>query len=193
MCDLTLSADIADKSEAHLLSAAINGDQKAFVTLLQQSLPVASRIIRRITRNSADAEDVLQDATVSAYLNLPRFRGTCSFSGWFNRIAINSALMLIRKRSRRLEASIDASDESIKSVHMKLRDHSANPEEAYLEQEGFARLNHAMSRLSTRDRCLVEMQYSGRSHQEIAASAGLSIAAVKSRLFRGKSFLRKHL
>jgi RNA polymerase sigma-70 factor (ECF subfamily) len=193
MCDVQASTGIGDSPDSLLVMSARNGDHEAFVVLLKHCLPGVSRTIRRITKNSADAEDVLQDATLRAYINLSSFRGACSFSGWFQRIAINSALMHLRKRHRRLEASIDVPHDEVTSLRMELPDRAATPEAAYLEKEKLSRIREAVRRMRTRDRSLMEMRYRGSSIQEIAGTVGLSVAAVKSRLFRSKMLLSKEI
>ena len=193
MCEVKASTSVADAPDTLLVISAKNGDHEAFVVLLQQCLPGVSRTIRRITRNSADAEDVIQDATLRAYIKLSSFRGGCSFAGWFTRIAINSALMHLRKRHRRSEASIDIPHEDINSLRMEIHDLAPTPEEAYLAQEGVRRIKQAVRRMRSRDRSLVEMQYRGISIQEIALTTGLSVPAVKSRLFRSKMLLRQQI
>ena len=78
-------------------------------------------------------------------------------------------------------------------IGIELRDRAANPEVAYLDVERIERLKRGMRCLSAPNRLLVEMQYHGKSLREIAALSGLSVAAAKARLFRGKKLLREHL
>src|SRR6476619_1658732 len=93
--------------EDALVAAAKQGQAEAFATLCQ---PYARRLIRnahRITRNHEDAEDALQDAFLSAFIHIKNFDGRSSFSTWLTRIAINSALMILRRKRSALELSID--------------------------------------------------------------------------------------
>jgi DNA-directed RNA polymerase specialized sigma24 family protein len=89
--------------------------------------------------------------------------------------------------------SIDAAIGEYSQIRIEPRDRAANPEVAYLNLERITRLKRGMHRLSAPDRLLVEMQYRGKSLREIAALSGLSVAAIKARLFRGKKLLREHL
>ena len=98
---------LSDLSDELLVSAAQAGDASAFVELKERHVNKLLWRIYRITRNWQDAEDVLQESFLKAFVHLPGFEGRSSFSSWITRIAINSALMLLRKR-RVVEISIDA-------------------------------------------------------------------------------------
>src|ERR1700734_767272 len=109
----TATEDVpTELSEAALISMAKLGDSDAFVAL---SKPYADRILRtifHITRNWHDAEDALQDAMLRAFSHLKDFQEKCSFSTWLTRIAINSALMILRKKRGCSEISFDGNDDS---------------------------------------------------------------------------------
>ena len=94
-------------SEAVLVSTAKSGDTNAFVELSRRHSPKLLRTIYRITRNWQDAEDVLQDSLLKAFSHLQDFQEKSSFSTWLTRIAINSALMILRKKRLCSEIPID--------------------------------------------------------------------------------------
>src|SRR5258708_8065089 len=87
----------AGRSESDLLLAATRGSQAAFGELCQRHSAQLFRTVRRIARNKEDAEDALQDAMFKAFVHLHQFDGRSKFSTWLMRIAINAALMIVRK------------------------------------------------------------------------------------------------
>jgi RNA polymerase sigma-70 factor (ECF subfamily) len=90
-----------------LVLAAQSGDTAAFVELRRRHATKLLRTTYRVTRNWEDAEDALQDSFLKAYLHLNKFENRSTFASWLTRIAINSALMILRKK-RPYEISIDA-------------------------------------------------------------------------------------
>src|ERR1700693_731907 len=94
-------------SEFHLVAAAKNGHAAAFDALCHPRTKRFFRSTYRITRNREDAEDALQDSFLRAFLHIKDFDGRSSFSTWLTRIAINSALMILRKKRSALELSIE--------------------------------------------------------------------------------------
>ena len=181
-----------------LVSAAKAGDRGAFVELSERHSKKVLRTIYRITQNRADAEDVLQDALLRAFINLKNFEGRSSFSSWLSRIAINSALMFLRKR-RRLEISIDnSSDDSQTRQSWEPWDMAESPEALFAQREKEALLRCAILRLPSTFREVMELQHAhDYSTSEIAQTLGISVSAAKSRLLRARvairaSFRRRH-
>jgi RNA polymerase sigma factor (sigma-70 family) len=87
-----------EANEESLVLAAKSGDSQAFVEL---STPHTAKLLTRvnqITRNREDAEDVVQEAILRAFLHLDKFEGRSAFATWLTRIAINSALMRLRRK-----------------------------------------------------------------------------------------------
>src|SRR6516225_505178 len=93
--------------EGTLVERCKAGDHAAFAELIHQSSPTARRAIRAITRNPADVDDVMQDTLVKAFLGLRSFNQQSKFSTWLTRIAINNALMLLRRQKSKKETSLD--------------------------------------------------------------------------------------
>src|SRR6516225_226220 len=88
-----------ERSEDYMLvESAKKGERTAFDLLCERYLSQLIRAAFRVTRNREDAEDAVQDALLNAFVHLRAFDGRSSFSTWLTRIAINSALMLLRKR-----------------------------------------------------------------------------------------------
>src|SRR3984885_1047997 len=91
-------------SDERLVAVAKSGDRSAFAELWKRHSRTAFGKVYQITKNRADAEDVIQDAWIKAFIHLNAFDGRAKFSTWLTRIAINSALMALRKRRSRPEA-----------------------------------------------------------------------------------------
>ena len=147
----------------------------------------------RITGNREDAEDVIQDAWLSAYVHLNTFDGRSKFSTWLTRIAINSALAILRRKRARPETSMEITDGETWQ-HWEIVDETKNIEELYARYERTERLRRAICRLQPTLRNVLEIHQSNdRSIKEIADLAGISVAATKSRLLRARKILRKTL
>ena len=146
-----------------------------------------------IMKNHEDAEDVLQETLMRAYLALGSFEGRSKLYSWLTRIAINSSLMALRKRRVRREASFEplscCEDEM---PQFQIKDPSPNPEESYLQLERSLRTLNAMAELELPLRTVLQIQMSREcSIREIARSLDLSEASVKSRLHRARRRLAK--
>jgi RNA polymerase sigma-70 factor (ECF subfamily) len=151
--------------------------------------------IYRITNNWQDAEDVLQDSLMRAYIRLHTFECRASFSTWLTRIAINTALMLLRKEKRAWRFATDSAlDDDAQSEMWELRDHRDNPEQHYAREQRVNLLRGAMLQLRPQSRRVVELhQASELSTKEIAQSLRISNEAVKSRLLRARIELREFI
>jgi RNA polymerase sigma-70 factor, ECF subfamily len=176
-----------------LVAAAKLGDHSAFLELWTRHSSRAFKTTRRITGNRDDAEDAIQDAWMKAYVHLNTFDGRAQFSTWLMRIAINSALMILRRKRAHPEASMEISG-SDTWQHWEIADQTKNVEELYASHERVERLRQAIYRLQPTLRNVVEIHQSNdRSVKEIAELAGISLAATKSRLLRARKVLRRVL
>jgi len=176
-----------------LVEAAKVGDRPAFAELWERHSNTAFRVAYRITKNRDDAEDVIQDAWLKAYIHLATFDGRAKFSTWLTRIVINSALMTLRRKRSHLETSMEIMDGEIWQ-ESEIADETQSVEALYAKHERIARLKQAIRRLQPSLRNVIELHQSqDRSVKEIADLAGLSLAATKSRLLRAGRFLRKDL
>jgi RNA polymerase sigma-70 factor, ECF subfamily len=186
---------LTELSEATLVSMAKLGDSDAFVAL---SKPYSDRILRtifHITRNWHDAEDALQDAMLRAFSHLKDFQEKSSFSTWVTRIAINSALMMLRKKRVSQEIPFEGVDGSGDNYEAReAKSPAEDPETRLARKEREELLNGAILRLPHSLRAVVELrQARGYSTREIAQALGISVPAVKSRLSRARLALRTAL
>src|ERR1700758_582528 len=118
--------------EMALVQAAKGGDVSAFEELVKRYDRNVFRIAQHITQNREDAEDVVQDAFIKAYQNLEQFQGNSKFYTWLVRIAVNEALMKLRRRKTSKTVSIDEDVETEDgSMPREVADWSPNPEQLY--------------------------------------------------------------
>src|ERR1700678_3063157 len=106
-----IMTSLKEMSDAGLVSIAKSGDAIAFVELSRRHSDKILRRTYRIVKNWQDAEDVLQDSFMKAFIHLKDFEERASFSSWLTRIAINTALMLLRKKRFHLEISTGSADD----------------------------------------------------------------------------------
>jgi RNA polymerase sigma-70 factor, ECF subfamily len=174
-----------------LVAAAKLRDHHAFVELWTRHSRKAFNVAYRVTGNRDDAEDAIQDAWMKAYMHLDTFDGRAKFSTWLTRIAINSSLMILRRKRARSETSMEIKDGDTE-WHCEFADQTKNVEELYARHERVEHLRRAICRLHPTLRNVIEIRQSNdRSVREVAELAGISVAATKSRLLRARKILRE--
>jgi RNA polymerase sigma-70 factor, ECF subfamily len=178
-----------------LVAAAKRGDELAFETLVRRHRPRIFALALRYARVREDAEDIVQQTFQKAFVYLHRFEGKSSFSTWLTRIAINEALMLLRRGRVLREVSIDeSSNRPETSRDLELSDSSPDPEASCLRREAARILSAAMHKLTPPLRTVIELRELGElSTRETALRMGLSAGAVKARVLHGRRKLRKTL
>jgi len=181
--------------ELALVQAAKRGDDSAFEELVRRYDRNVFRIAQHITQNREDAEDVVQEAFLKAYGNLAQFQEQSKFYTWLVRIAVNEALMKLRRRKPERTVSLD---EEIKteddSLPREIADWSPNPEQQYNQSELREILSKTIQGLPPGFRTVFVLRdKEGLSTEETAEALGLSIPAVKSRLLRARLQLRERL
>jgi len=181
--------------ESVLVDAARKGDIGAFESLVKRYDRNVFRIAQHITQNREDAEDVVQDAFLKAYQNLGQFQGQSKFYTWLVRIAVNEALMRLRRRRPERMVSLD---EDVKteedSMPREIADWSPNPEQQYTQGELKDIWSRTIQGLPASFRTVFVLRdVEGLSTEETADALGLSIPAVKSRLLRARLQLRERL
>jgi RNA polymerase sigma-70 factor (ECF subfamily) len=179
-------------TDSDLIRAARAGDQEAFTELCRRHTQTARQRILAIVRHQEDAEDAMQETLFRAYTNLGRFRQSCKFSTWITAIGINAALSVIRKRKSRRESDIEpySPDEPAWDI----ADEAPGPERCLAKAQIILLLRKELHGLSPKMQEVVTSYYvNDYSLQEAANALGLSIAAVKSRLLRGRRILKSSL
>jgi RNA polymerase sigma-70 factor, ECF subfamily len=181
-------------SEALLVISARNGEQLACAELCRRHREKVFRTVLRITRNPDDAEDVLQDSWMRAFIHIGTFDGRSAFSTWVTRIAINSALTVIRKRGKQKEVSLDDPADPHRPRLTEMLELSRDPEERCLEGERLKLVRQAIGRLPSKLRSAVEIRQSQDGPvSDLAILAGVSLQTMKSRLMRARRKLRERL
>src|SRR6266852_6619230 len=176
-----------------LVEAAKSGHSMAFATLSERYRQQLFRAAHRITRSREDAEDAVQDALLRAFVHMADFDGRSSFGTWLTRIAINSALMILRKKRASLEIATECSDDfGADGPCYEIADRAPNPERHYAQSEEESMLRKAIQNLRPTLRVVVQIQQlQERSMRETAEAIGISLAATKRRLFHAKNALRR--
>lgn len=177
--------------DEHLLVAARGGSHSAFAELQKTHSHRVYKRILSITRNREDAEDALQDTFLRAYLALPSFEGKSQFSTWLMRIGINSALMVLRRRRRWPETSLEQPrDFESDDAYLDVRDEAFDPEQLYDQQQRCEAIRRALQRLDPKLRGVMHIRVSEEHPmQKIAEDLGVSVASVKARLHRARKRL----
>jgi RNA polymerase sigma-70 factor (ECF subfamily) len=181
--------------EMQLVRRAKRGDVQAFEELVRRYDRNVFRIAQHITQNREDAEDVVQEAFLKAYRNLAKFQEQSKFYTWLVRIAVNEALMKLRRKKPGRTVSLD---EEIKteddSLPREVADWSPNPEQMYNQAELREILTRTIQGLPAGFRTVFVLRdVEGLSTEETAQALELSIPAVKSRLLRARLKLRERL
>jgi RNA polymerase sigma-70 factor (ECF subfamily) len=181
--------------ERTLLVAARTGDEQAFETLFKRYQRKTFAVVLRYTRVMEDAEDIVQQSFYKAFAHLSQFQGESSFSTWLTRIAINESLMFLRRRGAVRDVSIDdISDAKGNAASLEIPDSNADPETRCSQREEVRILSKAVRNLRPRLRTTIVLrELRELSTSETACCMGLSVAAVKARIFHGKRKLRQEL
>jgi RNA polymerase sigma factor (sigma-70 family) len=180
-------------AEQELVAAAKRGDESAFETLFNRHQRRIFVLAFRYTRVREDAEDIVQQTFQKAFVHLQKFEGKSSISTWLTRIAINQALMLLRSRRGLREVLIgDSSGDEEATAALELADANLDPEASFLQRERTQILSTAMRELRPGMRRAIELRELGElSNRDTAAYLGVSIGAVKARVFHARRRLRK--
>src|ERR1700687_1160715 len=190
-----LPSTVVRDDESQLVSAAKAGDAAAFEELVNRYERKIFRLGMNITQNKEDAEDVMQEAFLKSFKNLDHFQGDSRFYTWLVRIAVNEALMKLRKR-RPNQVSIDEplTNDDDDSVFREIEDWGPSPEQKFAQTELNQILNEVIGALHPIFRFAFLLRDVERvSTEETAQILGISVAAVKSRLLRGRLKLRQKL
>jgi RNA polymerase sigma-70 factor (ECF subfamily) len=190
-----MSSPIQVDDEAAVVAQARTGDAKAFNELLQRYERKIFRLALHITQNREDAEDVLQETFLKAYQHLDQFQGQSKFYTWIVRIAVNQALMKLRKRKSDRSVSLDDTiDTGEDTVAREIAAWDENPEQQYGREELNQILTSAVDGLTPIYRAVFVLRdVDGLSTEETAEALELSVPAVKSRLLRARLQLRDKL
>jgi len=189
--DLTTERNI----DQLLVDRAQHGDKKAFELLVMKYQRKLMRLISRLIRDQAEAEDVVQEAFIKAYRALPQFRGDSAFYTWLYRIGINTAKNYLVTQGRRAPTSTEADVEEAETFDDgdQLRD--INTPESMLATKQIAEtVNLAMEVLPEELRTAITLrEIEGLSYEDIAEAMHCPIGTVRSRIFRAREAIAEKL
>ena len=185
----------AGADEAVLVAQAREGDMQAFSELVRRYESKIFRLAQHITQNREDAEDVLQETFLKAYEHLNQFQGQSKFYTWIVRIAVNQALMKLRRRKTDKSVSLDETiDTGEDTIVREIAAWDEDPEQRFSRDEIGDILDSAIQSLEPPYRSVFVLRdIEELSTEETAEALGLSVPAVKSRLLRARLQLREKL
>lgn len=181
--------------ETALVTQAREGDTRAFSDLVRRYEGKILRLAQHITQNREDAEDVLQETFLKAYEHLDQFQGNSKFYTWIVRIAVNQALMKLRRRKTDKSVSLDDNiDTGEDTIVREIAAWGEDPEQRFSREELGDILDNAVQSLEPPYRSVFVLRdIEELSTEETAEALDLSVPAVKSRLLRARLQLREKL
>jgi RNA polymerase sigma-70 factor (ECF subfamily) len=184
------------RDDSQLIALSLRGDHAAFGVLVGRYQDRLYQTTYRLLGNAADAQDVVQDAFLSAYQSLHQFKGDARFFTWLYRIAVNSAISLRRRETRLAGRRAVVTGESDGRHQLERHDESdgSRPDTALERAEDERRLQAALDSLTVEHRAvLVLKEIEGRKYEAIAGILGVPVGTVRSRLHRARVELRDRL
>jgi len=181
--------------DQQLVERAQSGDKHAFELLVSKYQRRLGRLISRFVRDTAEAEDVTQDAFIKAYRALPAFRGDSAFYTWLYRIGINTAKNHLLALGRRAPTSTAFnSDEAEEFEDAALLHEVATPENELMSKQVVDVVNASLQQLPDDLRMALTLrEIEGLSYEEIAAVMNCPIGTVRSRIFRAREAVAVNL
>jgi RNA polymerase sigma-70 factor (ECF subfamily) len=185
----------AGADETTLVAQSREGDTAAFGELVRRYEGKIFRLAQHVTQNREDAEDVLQETFMKAYEHLDQFQGNSKFYTWIVRIAVNQALMKLRRRKTDKSVSLDETiDTGEDTMVREIAAWDEDPEQRFSRDELGGILDTAVQSLEPPYRSVFTLRdIDELSTEETAEALGLSVPAVKSRLLRARLQLREKL
>ena len=184
----------ADTGDLALVRRVQKGDKSAFDALVLKYQHKVLKLVQRYVRDQSEAEDVVQDAFIKAYRALPAFRGDSAFYTWLYRIAINTAKNALVAAGRRPATyDFEAQDATGAELQARMKD-TDTPERMLLTDEIRSIVNRAIEGLPEDLRtAIVLREIEGLSYEEIAKSMDCPVGTVRSRIFRAREAIDRHL
>ncbi len=184
-------------NDQQLVQDLRRGAAGAVEALVDRYGALIHRVVRRLLNDPRDAEEATQDTLLSVVQHIDTYRGDAAFSSWLYRIAVNAASQRLRARRARPEVSLEpflrVFDDAGRYVE-PVADWSGQLEDRAVARETRAAIEQSLSRLPDEYRAVILLHdVEGLPNEEVAATLGLTVAAVKSRVHRARLFLRQEL
>ena len=181
------------QTDLQLVKKVRHGDRPAFDLLVVKYQSRVASIISRYVYDSQEVMDLTQETFVKAYRAIDRFRGDSAFYTWLYRIAVNTAKNYLESRGRRPQGSADAVEAENFDDGSKLRD-NASPEKLLQREQLQEALREAIGNLPEELRsAFLLREYDGLSYEDIAGILECPIGTVRSRIFRARDAVDRHL
>jgi RNA polymerase sigma-70 factor (ECF subfamily) len=184
----------AASEDTELVRRALARDGTAFRTIMERYNRRLYRIARGILRNDSEAEDVVQEAYVSAFAHLDSFRGESSLATWLSRITINEALGRLRRERAAVDLAVVEARPEAQIIQFPQSGSSTDPERTMAQREILQLVERATDNLPEMFRIVfVTRVIEGMSVEETAELLGLRPETVKTRLHRARRLVREQL
>ena len=175
-----------------LISECLGGNPSAFGALVRRYQDRLFNTVFRMVGNADDAQDVVQEAFLSAYQSLEGFKGDSQFFTWLYRIAVNTAISY--KRKQRLSLSLNQGKNGEQGIELPDLSEMSRPDYALEMAEQERRIQHALNRLSVEHRAvLILKDMEGQKYETMAEILQVPIGTIRSRLHRARLELRELL
>jgi RNA polymerase sigma-70 factor, ECF subfamily len=196
-----MAAPVADPDLA-LVRLAATGDHDAFEQLVHRHSRRAFAVAMSVVRDVGEAEEVVQETFLSAFTHLAGFREEAKFSTWLTRVAMNHALMRVRKKRPQAQGDVfDLENSPYMTAHTQgtspfdaLSQWAKRPDDAAHDHEVQTALDASLDELPASERGLLLLRaLDDTSHEDLAATFETTVPAIKSRLHRARLLLRQHM
>jgi len=178
-------------SEQEIIRRVLAGDREEYRVLMERHFPVVLLMTLRITGNQQDAEEAAQEAFIRAYQQLPAFREQSAFATWVFRIGMNTALNLVKRRTRNPEWNAESVDDPTGAAPVSKH---PTPEAALLDDEARNQRERAMEALTPMERtAFVLLHREDQPINVVADTLGINANSARQTLFRAVSKLRRQL
>lgn len=178
-----------------LVERVQSGDREAFGLLVAKYQRRLLRLVMRLVRDSAEAEDVTQEAFIKAYRALPNFRGESAFYTWLYRIGVNTAKSWLQTRGKRVplvSEIIDPEDGNVEDTGLLFNDET--PERLLMSKQIGETVSDAMDALPEELRTAISLrEIDGMTYEDIAETMGCPVGTVRSRIFRAREAIAARL
>ncbi|RIX46022.1 RNA polymerase sigma factor SigW [Paenibacillus nanensis] len=180
--------------ENRLARLALKGDQQAFAELVDLYQDKLYHMAYRMLSNRQEAEDVVQDTFLRVYKNLDRFDETLKFSTWIYRIATNLCIDRLRKRKQTYSLDAESQDYEGLDGYSMIPSDDRTPESELILSDTQRIIHQAMETLPPKYKSVMMLRYiQDLSLQEVGDILGMPVTTIKTRVHRGREFLRKKL